>query len=338
MRPAAVVRNLALAGVLAAALVPSLGAAAATTAATTPRWHVYRTSRSGLEDVTATGPDAAWVLADSRSGPSLLHWNGSRWRSEPVPGGRGFMAYQVQVTSDGSVWVSGVNGGDQPVVEERTGGAWHAVTVPAGTTAVAPLSATTAWGLTGGEVCSGTPLVCEDEAWELSDGIVQDYPVPGNWQAIASAGSNVWILSQSGIVYSANNIGLHAIASPGWLGQFPQLAATPGGRLWVLTEYVHRADRLEYWNGRHWTRRKVPAGRLDLYYGSNGLVWDDHDGVWLGPYAHWTGHRWIRTRPAAPTTAFELLTVTGIPHSASAWAVGTGQHGRYVLALYGRKP
>jgi hypothetical protein len=36
--------------------------------------------------------------------------------------------------------------------------------------------------------------------------------------------------------------------------------------------------------------------------------------------------------------AFELLTVTAIPRSASAWPVGIGQHGRYVLALYGRKP
>jgi hypothetical protein len=333
-KAAAVVRSFALAGLLAAVLVPS-GVASA---ATTPRWQVYRTSRAGLEDVTATGPDAAWVLADGRSGPSLLHWNGRRWRSEPVPGGRGFMAEQVQVTPDGSVWVSGVNRDDRAVVQERTGGAWHAVTVPVGTTAVAALSATSAWGLTGSETCSGTPVVCEDEAWELSDGIVQIYPVPGNWQAIASAGSYVWILSQSGTVYSANNIGLHAIASPGRLGVFPQLAATPSGRLWVLTDYLHGSDLLEYWSGRHWTKRTVPAGRLDLYYGSNGLVWDDHDGVWLGPYVHWTGHRWIRTRPGAPTTAFELLTVTGIPHSASAWAVGLGQHGRYALALYGSKP
>jgi hypothetical protein len=330
----AVVRSLTLAGVLAAVLMPSAGASAAAT----PRWHVYLTSRSDLEDVTATGPHAAWVLADSRSGPSLLHWNGSRWRSEPVPGGRRFLAQQVQVTQDGSVWVTGVSRGGQPVVEEKTPGAWHAVTVPADTTSVAPLSATSAWGLTGGEVCSGTPPVCEDEAWKLTDGVVQLYPVPDNWQAIVSAGSYVWILSQSGTVYSASNIGLHPIASPGRLGEFPQLAATSSGGLWVLTGYVHRSDLLEYWNGRHWTKRGVPAGRLKLTYESSGFGWDDHDGVWLGPYVHWTGHRWIRTRPGAPTIAFELLTVTGVPRSASAWAVGTGQHGRYVLALYGRKP
>jgi hypothetical protein len=334
---AALVRSLALAGVLAAVLVPSAGASAAAT----PRWHVYLTSRLRLgpvaSDITATGRHAAWVLAWDR-GPLLLHWNGSGWHRQSVPGGRQFGPYQVQVTSDGSVWVSGVNPDGQPIVEEKTGGAWHAVTVPPGTSAVAPLSATTAWGLAATEVCSGTPLVCEDEAWQLSDGIVQVYPVPDNWETIASVGSHVWILSQSGVIYSANNIGLHAIASPGRLGEFPRIAPTARGGLWALTGYVHRSDLLEYWNGRHWTKRTVPARRLKLTYGSGGFVWDDHAGVWLGPYAHWTGRRWIRTVPSAPTAALNLLTVTAIPGSASAWAVGINQSGRYVLALYGRKP
>ena len=27
------------------------------------------------------------------------------------------------------------------------------------------------------------------------------------------------------------------------------------------------------------------------------LTYDGHDGVWAGPYAHWTGTKWINAYP-----------------------------------------
>ena len=141
-------------------------------------------------------------------------------------------------------------------------------------------------------------------------------------------------------VYAAGDAGLHRIASPGSIGTFPQIAASPGGQLWLLALFgsgARRPDFLTSWNGQLWTRRDVPT-KLRLTYGSWGFAYDDHGGVWLGPYTHWTGRRWIKTSPSAPTTAFELITVTGIPRSASAWAVGTGTRSRTVIGLYGGKP
>ena len=312
-------------------------------ASSAPHWRVYLTSRSDLIDVTATGPHAAWALADSSAGPSLLHWNGSVWRHEPVPGGKQFFADQVQVTPDGSIWVTGSNRNGQPRAEVEFDGVWRPVAVPSGTAGVVALSASDAWGIDADDYsCTGSsPPVCETSVWHYTHGGFVSYPVPGIVSQITGAGSRVWILARGSAVYAATDSGLHRIASPGHVGMFPQIAASPSGQLWLLVLYgagASKPDSLRYWNGHSWARRNVPAKALKLTYGSAGFAWDDHHGVWLGPYTHWTGRRWIATTPSEPTTAFELLTVTGIRGSASAWAVGTGRPGRYVVGLYGSKP
>jgi len=335
-----------VAAVVAAALIAStavLASAVSASATATPRWRVYLTSRADLIDITSTGPRVAWALADGPAGPSLLQWNGSRWHSESVPGGGQFLAYQVQVPSDGSVWVTGSTRNGLPRAEVLIDGAWRWVSVPSGTTGVVAQSGSDAWGIDDNDYsCTGSaPPVCETSVWHYSDGSVTFFPVSGTVAQITGAGRHVWVLTRGGAVYAATGTGLHRIASPGGVGMFPQLAASPSGQLWLLVVYgsnAHKPDSLRYWDGHSWTRRNVPAKALKLTYGSWGFTWDGSRGVWLGPYTHWTGRRWIRTRPGGPTTVFELLTVTGIPRSASAWAVGTGKPGRYVLGLYGAKP
>jgi hypothetical protein len=296
-----------------------------------------------LIDVTATGRHSAWALADSSAGPSLLHWNGSRWGTESVPGGRHFLAQQVQVTPDGSIWVTGVTRNGLPQAEVQIDGGWRSVAVPPGTVGVTALSGSDAWGIDGNDYsCTGSaPPACETSVWHYSDGTFVFYPVPGSVLQITGAGGQVWILVSGRAVYTATDSGLRQIASPpGRVGMFPQIAASPSGQLWLLALIgsSHKPDVPEYWNGHSWTRRSVPARALDLTYGSWGFTWDRDHGVWLGPYTHWTGRRWVRTSPRGPTTAFELMYVTGIPGSASAWAVGTGRRNRNVLALYGSKP
>jgi len=332
--------------VVAAAVVAGtvvLASALSASASVTRHWRVYLTSRADLIDITSTGPRAAWALADRSAGPSLLHWNGSAWSSESVPGGRQFLAYQVQVPSDGSIWVTGSTSNGPARAEVRIDGTWRRVAVPPGTLGVVPLSGSEAWGIDGNDYsCTGSaPPVCETSVWHYSDGAFTYFPVPGAVSQITGAGRRVWVLTSGGAVYAATGTGLSRIASPGRVGMFPQIAASSSGQLWLLVLYgsnVHRPDSLRYWNGRRWTRRNVPAKALKLTYGSWGFTWDGSHGVWLGPYTHWTGRRWIRTRPAAPTSAFELMTVTRVPRSASAWAVGTGKPGRYVIGLYGAKP
>jgi hypothetical protein len=313
-------------------------------AATAPRWHVMQSvprPRVEMSAVSSSGRRNAWAVADAAAGLYALHWDGSRWRHVGVPGWRGFQPFQVTAVA-GGVWIVGQTANNQPEALIKDAGGWRALPLPASTVPyqVTVLSTSEAWGLTG-----------IDTVWHWHDGIVSTYQVPGGTYLlpgggldITGAGRYVWILSNSGAIYAATNGGLEQIASPpGSLGIFPQIAASPRGQLWLLALLEatgHKPDKLDYWNGHAWTRSTVPFRSKRLSYGSWGFIFDDHNGVWLGPYTHWTGHRWVRTSPAAPTSALELMEVSAVPGSASAWAVGVGTPGRYdgVIAYYGSRP
>ncbi len=334
---------LATAVIAGAALAGALPASA--TAA--PHWRVYLTSRQDLMEVTSTGPRSAWVTGDTSTGPYLLHWNGVRWQRQHVPGGSNFIAYQVQAASDGSVWVLGDTQGSQPEAQILTAGTWHTLALPPGSQAydVAAVSGTQAWGLVAGQNdCFGDPVVCYPTVWHWSDGAFTTYPMRAGVVAITSAGSHVFVLGGGRAVYSANNAGLHQLPSvPVKAGEFPEIAASPGGKLWLVAMWgakAHRSDTLSFWNGTAWSWQDIPAKSKKLTYGSGtGLSYDGRDGVWIGPYVHWTGKHWIRTIPAGPTSAYELMNITAIPGSGSAWAVGpAGAPRRWVLALYGARP
>jgi hypothetical protein len=171
----------------------------------------------------------------------------------------------------------------------------------------------------------------------------------GGIVGIAGAGSHVFVLSHGGAIYYGNATGLHRMASPpGTVGEFPELAASPQGQLWLAAlrgAGAQKPDVLYYWNRHSWSRHVVPAKSMRLSYGSGqGFAFDGRRGVWLGAYVHWTGRRWIRTRPAGPTLAFELTNLAPVPGSASVWAVGAnsvhpGRPGfRGLIALYGSRP
>jgi hypothetical protein len=332
----------------------TLGVAGATPAgaATAPSWRVLFSTHQTLTEITATGARDAWAVGSSNTGLYAVHWNGSRWRQVAVPGGRGFQPFQVEATSSGNVWIIGaVLKTSQPEVLIDSSGRWHTMALPAGTLSygVTMLSSTDAWGLDGASDCSGDPAVCYPTVWHWADGAFTSYPMTGGIAGIAGAGSRVFVLAHSGAIYYGNATGLHRMTSPpGPAGEFPELAASPRGQLWLAALHgagVRKPDVLYYWNGRSWSRHVVPAKTMRLNYGSgDGFAWDGHRGVWLGAYVHWTGRRWIRTKPAGPTLAFELTDVAPVPGSASVWAVGAnsvhpGRRGfRGLITLYGKRP
>jgi hypothetical protein len=167
----------------------------------------------------------------------------------------------------------------------------------------------------------------------------------------------VWILSQQALrggtlgssvpqFYYSDASGVRELTTPrGRIGVFPQIAASPSGQLWLLAPGLsrHRFGAVDYWNGTRWTAHQIPD-RNDFSFGSWGFAYDDHGGVWLGPYLHWTGRRWIATTPPGPTRSFELMYVAPIPGSSAAWAVGFNsarpgsRASRGLIALYGERP
>jgi hypothetical protein len=72
-----------------------------------------------------------------------------------------------------------------------------------------------------------------------------------------------------------------------------------------------------HWNGRRW--QMVDAPRLIVT--ETPLVTDGHHGVWMGPWAHWTGTRWVGNG-ATSAPACSLANFTRIPGQATLWGVG----------------
>jgi hypothetical protein len=77
------------------------------------------------------------------------------------------------------------------------------------------------------------------------------------------------------------------------------------------------------------------------------LTHDGHDGVWAGPYAHWTGTKWINAFQIASMPGSDTFSLRGmavIPGSSSIWGVGwvgrsASNHTQdSLIAVYGGTP
>ena len=63
--------------------------------------------QSGLEDITATGPNDVWAIGGSDAGVTLMHWDGSQWSlAEPPPNSGGSLI----AVGPNDLWASGWNG------------------------------------------------------------------------------------------------------------------------------------------------------------------------------------------------------------------------------------
>jgi hypothetical protein len=334
----------ALASTPAMAIARSATARSAAAAAA-PRWGVFFTSPRGpsvLTDISAAGRSSAWAAGTNNSGLYVMHWNGKGWHQQTVPGSKNCNPYSVQATSATSVWVMCewlVNG--PPTAFVLNGSTWRSVQLPDTATATAAGSADV-WGYGTGQV------------WHWSAGTVTSFSLPpGYVVSMAAAGGHVWLLADTGAsnqagrvtVYEARSGGLTKVSAIGArVGVFPQITASRTGRVWVLAQGIgaHGRAYVYAWSGRRWSRYLTP--RVGEYFGSWGFIYDGGSGVWLGPYTHWTGKRWVITNPSGPTTKYELMYVAPVPGTSSAWAVGfnnarPGSRGyRGLIALLGRRP
>ena len=94
-----------------------------------------------LESVDATGPADAWAVGwgsnDVYGAPGVpiaLHWNGTAWRSVPVPATGGTELRAVTALAPGNVWAVGTTAtsgsGWQPYVVRFDGTSWRRVATP----------------------------------------------------------------------------------------------------------------------------------------------------------------------------------------------------------------
>jgi hypothetical protein len=362
-------RNLASRATLAA-LLAGLGlviAAGPALAATSPHWQVsYRShaaTAAPLQSVTAPSKADAWAVGVAGSGgsaaPEVLHWNGTAWSRQPMPAG--FLPSIVQSSSPDNVWIFGSSGQEARV---WNGSLWQATPVPDDFTPGVVLSASDVWGTAGSTCTGGNDATCTTTVWNWNGAAWSSSQVSGLFQDFAGAGSHAWLLMEtqlrnfnSGdptglpVIYRGTGAVLQQVTAPdNRIWDLAQIAASPGGQLWMQAS--PSSDRNEtllfHWTGKAWTDARVPAQvGSEPFILQGPLTYDGGSGVWAGPYAHWTGTKWINayqigSMPNADVWALNAMAV--IPGSASIWGAGwvgespSNQTQDSLIAVYGGLP
>jgi hypothetical protein len=361
-----VTRTTIVAATASVALIVTGGAAQA---ASSPHWQVsYRSVSAvpdGLSGVTAPGKRDAWAVGVTRyrngtTRPLVLHWNGSAWRTQAMPAS--FRPAFAESSSPDDVWIFGQTG---PIGQEALvwdGSTWTTVPLPQFSSGpFTVLSRSDVWADGEG---SCTPTVRTTAVWHWNGAAWASVQVPGLVQDIAGAGSHAWLLTLTGlrrlstgdptgspVIYRATGSTLARVTAPGRrIWDAPQLAASPGGQLWIQGSpgYNRNVTLLFHWTGRAWTSAKVPAAvSSQPLIVEDPLTYDGHDGVWMGAFAHWTGTKWLNTFQIASmpgSDGFALEDIAAIPGSASIWAAGSvgrspSNHTQdSLIAVYGGTP
>jgi hypothetical protein len=363
------VRNLLTRATIVAAMA-SLGliiAGTAAQAASAPHWQVSYRSHSAtaapLQSVSAPGKNDAWAVGVTGSGASagsiLLHWNGSAWSRQAMPAG--FLPSAVMSSSTHNVWVFEQSGDEARVFN---GSSWHTTTVPEDLGPGAVLSASDVWGTTGSTCTGGNDATCTTTVWHWNGTAWASRQVNGLFQSFAGAGSHAWLAvltslrrfssgdpTGTPVIYRGAGGTLAKVTAPGQrVWEFASLAASPGGQLWMVGSpgYNKNAALLFHWTGRTWTRARIPgtvsSQPLIVVF---ELTYDGHDGFWAGPYAHWTGTKWINAYQVASmpgTDGFGFNAIATIPGSSSIWGAGsvgrspTNQTQDSLIGVYGGTP
>jgi hypothetical protein len=353
--------------VVATASLGLLITGTAAQAAASPHWQVSYRSHSAtaapLQSVTAPGRNDAWAVGISGSGagarPLVLHWNGSAWSRTAMPAG--FRPAVVMSSSTHNVWVFAASGDEAMVFN---GSSWHATTVPEDLSPGTVLSASNVWGATGSSCTGGNDATCTTTVWHWNGTAWTSSAVNGLYQGFAGAGGRAWLLvlaslrgfsssdpTGAPVIYRSTGATLAKVTAPGQrVWEFASLAASPGGQLWMVGSpgYNKNAALLFHWTGRTWTRARIPgtvsAQPLSVVF---ALTYDGHDGFWAGPYAHWTGTKWINAFQIASmprNDGFGLNAIATIPGSSSIWGVGSvgrspaDQTNDSLIAVYGGTP
>lgn len=338
--------------------------ATSTPASTSARWGVvYRTQQTNvlLTAVAAVSPSDAWAVGVAGAvqvKPVVLRWNGASWQSVTLPDAADFLPDEIQATSASDVWIFGVKRGGPEEAMRFDGSTWRFEMLPAGSwvsslpTVLTPASV---WLVSSACTHGPSPSACKASMaqWNGSRWSVSRLPILVS--GLADVGSAIWLVGAAGchagssglgsgigrlVVFPQKGTAWERASKPAAPVRYtscldsPQLAVGAHGTVWILSMppsqqgpqggQALNATLLE-WNGVHWTQVVVPARSTGHLLGAvDQLTYDGHDGVWLGPFAHWTGQRWVNVDQLGPGQpgAIYLGATAAIPGSGSSWAVG----------------
>jgi len=261
------------------------------TAPTTAEWRLsaYESSvTGGMTSVVALSRTDAWAVGNTQHGqtpvnnPYVLHWTGAKWSAVTIPDSNGFTSAQVAASSASNVWVLGTNfnGLLNQKIFRYDGAHWHTMTVPAGgVDNLMVLSATDAW------VTGQVSVVGMSDVDQKGEGVVAAYRWAGtHWTPVIMSHPNM----------------------SGW----PDIAMVSASNIWIEGFRGASSQVLAlHLTGGKWQRVFSPAGDA----ASPGAVPYGSTGVWMGPWAAWTGRGWINTLPDLPFAGGVIEDVVPIP-------------------------
>jgi hypothetical protein len=325
-------------GIIAAALVLAglvtvpANAAAGSTAA----WNlVYQAHVSGFfSSVAVISKTDAWAAGIRFKGdttvfrPFLRRWNGLSWKAVTIPKASGFESEYVAASSATDVWVIGVNRADEMSgVYRFDGSRWHVVPVGRNTALADPvvLGRRDVWAL-GNNNTSSDIFHWNGRRWVA-------YTVGTNLVALSgSSNKNVWAVGLAPhrgvngriVAYRWSGFRWRAVPMP-----HPASSARGGegiqvvssSDVWIggsLTSY-NNPPFLLHLSGHAWSNMAIPTA---LLADPTLLLADGRRGVWLGPFAHWTGRVWQGPVPILPDSGGGGDAMGRVPGMASYWLVG----------------
>jgi hypothetical protein len=304
-------------------------------AAAAPIWRTVFLSHSSRDNflmgVAAPAKDDAWAIGRYvyRTGLVLYHWNGSGWSWVNVPGAApNFQADYVSALATDDVWIIG-GVGQTPAGQllHWDGHTWRTVAVPDGaenadTVVTAPNSL---WSLepTGcGRPCT-TIYHWNGTRWLTSLAPLNLYQIVASGGKLYGVAETRWNEAQQSFVPV-----IYQLAGATWVRRFsintrlrsPVAAAGTGQGIWIwgYLNYQHTRSVLYHWTGSAVRAVPVPPNMLT----NGGLTADGHGGVWIGPYVHWTGHKWINLSWQVPKFGTLSDSLAAVPGTGSTWLVG----------------
>jgi hypothetical protein len=273
-----------------------------------------------------------------------LRWNGVRWRSVHVPGSS-FQANFLAASGPDDVWLLGTAAATAVTEAFRFNGtAWHAVPMPAVGTPGLPvvLSATDVWFLQNWYCTSvkGHLQSCSTDVWHWDGHSWKSQVLNRAVVAMGGVQGHVWLAELTSPQFPGSGsptgrLALFRLDGGGWRriwfssprvdGFFVTVAASSAKDLWVVARPVRQTAQQSgvfHYNGRHWMQLRVPLSQPTQLVPA---MPDGLGGVWLGPWAHWTGRRWVDTIPLGGFRGVDCFSINGlatVPGSSYVWGAG----------------
>lgn len=312
----------------------------------------------GLGGIAAVSPHDIWAVGMGRppgfplgcgapSGALIVHWDGSRWSSVPVPqiGNRQtpdqYQLASVAASAANDVWAVGSvldyetarSGAYLPVIEHWDGARWSVVSGPATPTTEGLMGVAAAGGAvwaTGQSEASSGPGATLIAQWNGTRWGVVDSPSPGTLRnrlsgVAAVSASDAWAVGASagGTLAERWSGGVWSVVStPNTTpvdDSLEAVAAVSANDAWAVgvagTSQGKVQATTQHWNGSDWSA--VPAapgdGTASVELSSVAAlsasdVWAGGRGA-VGPtLEHWTGSAWTL---APSPTSLDGMSISG---------------------------